>query len=87
MQRIAEEAAQEAEEAAAAEAQAAEEEREFKAARRYQPGTSTSRRSTSSRREPDSLGEAFGQAVLKELKGTTGKRIVRGILGSLFRGR
>lgn len=87
LQRIAEEAAKEAEAAAAAEAQAAEEEREFKAARRYQPGSGTTRRSTSSRREPDSLGEAFGQAVLKELKGTTGKRIVRGILGSLFRGR
>ena len=87
LQRIAEEAAKEAEAAAAAEAQAAEEEREFKAARRYQPGSGSTRRSTSSRREPDSLGEAFGQAVLKELKGTTGKRIVRGILGSLFRGR
>jgi hypothetical protein len=26
-------------------------------------------------------------AVIKELKGTTGRRIVRGILGSLFKGR
>ncbi|MDP5347982.1 MAG: DUF853 domain-containing protein, partial [Paracoccaceae bacterium] len=30
---------------------------------------------------------ALGNAVIKELKGTTGRRIVRGILGSLFRGR
>lgn len=87
LQRIAEEAAQEAEEVAAAEARAAAEDREFKAARRYQPTTSTRRSSTSRSREPETLGAAFGQAVIKELKGTTGKRIVRGILGSLFRGR
>ena len=87
LQRIAAEAAREAEEAAAAEARAAEEEREVKSARRYQPTSAPKRSGTSRSREPDSLGEAFGQAVIKELKGTTGKRIVRGILGSLFRGR
>jgi hypothetical protein len=27
------------------------------------------------------------EAVIKELKGTTGRRIVRGILGGLFKGR
>jgi len=27
------------------------------------------------------------QMVVKELKGTTGRRIVRGILGGLFKGR
>lgn len=91
LKRIADEAAREAEEAAAAEARAAEEEREFKAARRYQADVPASRsRSTSSRsraREPEGFGEALGNAVIKELKGTTGRRIVRGILGSLFRGR
>lgn len=91
LKRIAEDAAREAEEAAAAEARAAEEEREFKAARRYQADAPASRsRSTSSRsrsREPEGFGEALGNAVIKELKGTTGRRIVRGILGSLFRGR
>ena len=30
---------------------------------------------------------AMTEAVIKELKGTTGRRIVRGILGSLFKGR
>ena len=29
----------------------------------------------------------MSEAVIKELKGTTGRRIVRGILGSLFKGR
>jgi len=33
------------------------------------------------------LGAALGQALLRELRGTTGKRIVRGILGGLFKGR
>ncbi|MFU8863313.1 MAG: helicase HerA-like domain-containing protein [Rhodobacterales bacterium] len=87
LKRIAAEAAREAEEAAAAEAQAKEEEREFKAARRYQPNTPAKRSSTSRARQPETLGEALGAAVMKELKGTTGKRIVRGLMGGLFRGR
>ena len=36
---------------------------------------------------PKALGEAMAKAVIKELKGTTGRRIVRGILGGLFKGR
>ena len=77
-------------EAAAAE-EAAEEAsaavREFNAGRRYSGGRvarSTSRRT---RRTQDTLGSAVATAVLKELKGTTGRRIVRGILGGLFKGR
>jgi len=88
----AEAAAKEAEEAeakiaaaAAAEEAEAERAREFKAARRYSAGTSSgqSRRA----REPESLGGALASAVMKELTGTTGRRIVRGILGGLFKGR
>ena len=77
---------------AAAEAEAEEErleaeEREFKAARRYD-GNGTTTRSTSRRRTVDtSLTGAIASVVVKELKGTTGKRIVRGILGGLFKGR
>jgi len=37
--------------------------------------------------DEESLGEALGQMVIKELKGTTGRRIVRGIFGTLFKGR
>ncbi|MEM9578783.1 MAG: helicase HerA-like domain-containing protein [Pseudomonadota bacterium] len=62
--------------------------REFNAARRYsgqRVSRSTSRRS--SRRQPDSLGSALTKAVVKELSGTTGRRLVRGILGGLFKGR
>ena len=85
------EAAEEAAELAAKEAKAeekqrAELEREFKRARRYETkdyGRSTSRRSSRS----DSLGESVTKLVIKELKGTTGRRIVRGILGGLFKGR
>ena len=91
--RRAAEAAREAEEAEKREAEAearsereAEEEREFRSARRYSPGGS--RKTTSrSRREPDTLGGALGKAIIKELGGTTGKRIVRGILGGLFKAR
>lgn len=35
----------------------------------------------------DSFGEAVADVVIKELKGVTGRRIVRGILGTLFKGR
>ena len=74
---------------AAREADAAEEDapaREHSRGRRYAP---TGRSEPASRRygAPASIGEALGQAVLKELSGTTGKRLVRGILGSLFKAR
>ena len=76
---------------AAAEAEAKEEEleiaeREYKAARRYS-GTRVSRSTSRGRAKSDSFGSAMAQVVIKELKGTTGRRIVRGILGGLFKAR
>ena len=79
-------------EAAQAEEQAEAEDtspalREFNAARRYagkRVTRSTSKRTTKS---DDSFGGAIASVVIKELKGTTGRRIVRGILGGLFKGR
>ncbi|WP_197919237.1 helicase HerA-like domain-containing protein [Thiosulfatihalobacter marinus] len=62
--------------------------REFNAARRYsgsRVSRSTSR--TLRVRADDTFGEAMTKMVVKELSGTTGRRIVRGILGGLFRGR
>jgi len=63
--------------------------REFKKARRYAgKATETTRRTTSRRSAPgDGIGGAIANVVIKELKGTTGRRIVRGILGGLFKGR
>jgi hypothetical protein len=61
--------------------------REFNAARRYAGKgveRSTSRRST---KADEGFGGAIASVVIKELKGTTGRRIVRGILGGLFKGR
>ena len=88
----AESAAKEAEEAeakivaeAAAEEAEAERAREFKAARRYSAGNPT--RSSRRAREPDGIGGQLASVVMKELTGTTGRRIVRGILGGLFKGR
>ncbi|WP_047995612.1 helicase HerA-like domain-containing protein [Puniceibacterium sp. IMCC21224] len=63
---------------------------EYRRARRYDPTSRSTRKIStrrSSRSEPDTLGEAFGRAVIKELGGTTGRRIVRGILGGLFKAR
>ncbi len=85
-------AAKDAEEAEAREEQAAEKEREFKAARRYSGGADESRRTSSRARKSSSsssggFGRALTDVVLKELKGTTGRRLVRGILGGLFKGR
>ncbi|GGL65435.1 helicase HerA-like domain-containing protein [Wenxinia marina] len=39
------------------------------------------------RRDDKGFGDALRDAALKELRGTTGRRIVRGILGGLFRAR
>ena len=85
----AEEAAREAEAAEAAEAAREEEEREFARARRYNGG-GAGRSSSGSRsrgRSGSSFGERLTTMVSKELTGTTGRRLVRGILGGLFRGR
>ena len=85
----AEAAAKEAEEAEAREAELEEKEREFKQARRYDGGKTTSRSSSRSRSTSrnEGFGGALAKVVIKELKGTTGRRIVRGILGGLFKGR
>jgi hypothetical protein len=88
-ERLAARAAQAAEDAARAEAEtarAAAEEQQFRNARRYQPPerSTTTRRSP---REPESMTETMTKVVVKELTGTTGRRIVRGILGSLFKAR
>jgi hypothetical protein len=80
--------------AAAADAEAAEDKaetltpvlREFNAGRRY-TGARVARSSARSTRGGATFGEAMTKMVVKELTGTTGRRIVRGILGGLFKGR
>ncbi len=61
--------------------------REFNAGRRYTAPRVTRSTSRSTSRKGASLGEAMTKMVVKELTGTTGRRIVRGILGGLFKGR
>lgn len=90
---LAERAKQAADEGAQKEAElealsdASPEVREFSSARRYsgsRVGRSSSKRLT---RKEDSIGSALGEALIKELKGTTGRRIIRGVLGGFFKGR
>ena len=57
--------------------------REFATARRYS-GTRVGR---SRRVGVEDVGSALGHALVKELKGTTGRRIIRGVLGGFFKGR
>jgi hypothetical protein len=84
----AEEAAKAAEETEREEEELELREREFRAARRYSGSRVSRSRSRSMRiRKDDSFGEAMGKMVMKELTGTTGRRIVRGILGGLFKAR
>jgi DNA helicase HerA-like ATPase len=80
-------AAKAAETAEADEAALEEKEREFKAARRYDGGSSRSSSGKSTKSSGGGFGSALASVVAKELKGTTGRRLVRGILGSLFKGR
>lgn len=66
-------------------------EREYQTARRYS-GSRVGRSSAkstrrTSNRKTKTFGEAMTNAVIKELNGTTGRRLVRGILGGLFKGR
>lgn len=84
----AEQAAKDAEESESlAESSAEPIAREFNSARRFSGSCvprSTSRRPSRTR---DTFSSALSEAVIKELKGTTGRRLVRGILGGLFKGR
>ncbi len=82
-------AAKEAEEAEAAEEKAEAEEREHKQGRRYDAESTSSRKSSSrsKSRSTGGFGDSIASVVVKELKGSTGRRLVRGIFGSLFRGR
>ncbi len=61
-------------------------ERELRQARRYK---APARKSTSRRRSSndDGFGASIAKLVIKELKGTTGRRIMRGIMGGLFKAR
>ncbi|PYG34735.1 helicase HerA-like domain-containing protein [Pelagimonas varians] len=77
--------------AAAQKAEAEEEEletaqREYRAGRRYS-GTRVPRSTSRRTRKTESFGDAMTKMVVKELTGTTGRRLVRGILGGLFKGR
>ena len=89
--RRAAEAAAQAEQAERAAEEQAVADREFNAARRYS-GKRVSRSTSRGASDAESglagsIGKALAGVVMKELKGTTGKRIVRGILGGLFKGR
>ena len=79
-------AAKAAQEAEAAEEKLKLDERKFKQARRYNPAEPKRTRRRSSKAD-DGFGDTVAKLVIKELKGTTGRRIVRGIFGSLFKGR
>jgi uncharacterized protein len=70
--------------------QAAEEasrsgEREFNAGRRYDGGSAEQPKATSSR--SDSIGTVLAKSIARQIGTKSGQAIVRGILGSLFRGR
>ncbi len=61
--------------------------REYRQARRYDPRNGGSSKPTSRKSTGGRMGDALTTAVVKELRGTTGRRLVRGILGTLFKGR
>jgi DNA helicase HerA-like ATPase len=72
----------------AAEAEEASEDDGLTHARRYNAGARSGRsQRISSKTTSGDIKDAFASAVVKELKGTTGRRIVRGIFGGLFKGR
>lgn len=81
----AEEAAKEAARVEAKENEIEAQEKKRKYARRYDGGTSKTSRKRISR--SDSIGKTFAKSFARQLGSKAGQRLVRGILGSLFRGR
>lgn len=82
----AQKAAAEAETAEAAVEEASAGERDYQAGRRYS-GTRVTRSTSRRTSREQNFGEAMTKMVMKELTGTTGRKLVRGILGGLFKGR
>jgi len=81
----AEKAAEEAAKAEAEEVKLEMEEKALKKARKYDGYTS--KRSTSSRSSrSDSLGTTLAKTVIRQLGTRSGQKMVRGVLGSLFKG-
>ena len=66
-------------------ARAEDDAREFSAARRYDPNMPKTRARRASRR--DTPVEAFTKSLARQLGTRTGKAIMRGVLGGLFKGR
>ncbi|MBU3030237.1 helicase HerA-like domain-containing protein [Paracoccus marinaquae] len=62
---------------------------EYRQARRYQPRAEAAPRSRSGGRSSrsDSVVETFGKSLARQLGTKSGQALVRGVLGSLFRGR
>jgi len=63
--------------------------REYSRARRFDGKSSTGRRVTTSSRSSrsDSIGTAFAKSFARQLGTRAGSSLVRGLLGSLFKGR
>lgn len=65
--------------------------REYTRARRYDPGIQIGSRAKPARkpaaRRSDSMIEAFGKSFARQLGTKSGQALVRGVLGSLFRGK
>ncbi|SFB78319.1 helicase HerA-like domain-containing protein [Tropicimonas isoalkanivorans] len=83
------EAARAADDAERSEAESSTAEREYSAGRRYsgtRVGRSTSKPARRSSRT-DSVGEAFAKSFARQLGTKSGQAVVRGILGSLFKGK
>ena len=80
----AEKAADEAEAQEAKERQLEEKEREFKSARRYDGRTT---KSSTRRSNSDSVGETLMKEVIRTASSRSGRSFIRGVLGSLFKGR
>jgi DNA helicase HerA-like ATPase len=83
LQERAEKAAEEAERAEADEERLEEQEKTRKLARRYDGKRPARKRSS----RGDSIGTTFAKSLVRQLGTKAGKTLIRGILGSLFKGR
>ncbi len=83
-------AAKQAEEAEAREEEMEAREREYQTGRRYsgtRVGRSTAKKKTTRKRRGDSVGTAFAKSMMRSIGTKAGTAIVRGVMGSLFKGR
>ena len=61
--------------------------REFNSGTPYSGGSSSKKKTTTKKSRSDGVGKTFAKSLARQIGSQAGRQLVRGVLGSLFKGR